>query len=81
MVFKALIFAAIAILACPFFVAAAQQPPVADVPMLFRGTMPVVEVTVNGQGKFLFAIDTGAQGMARGFFACRAFRASTCRQN
>ncbi len=65
MVFKALIFAAIAILACPFFVAAAQQPPVADVPMLFRGTMPVVEVTVNGQGKFLFAIDTGAQGMAR----------------
>ncbi len=36
-----------------------------DVPMLFRGTMPAVEVMVNGQGPFLFAIDTGAQGMAR----------------
>ena len=27
--------------------------------------MPAVEVTVNGQGPFLFAIDTGGQGMAR----------------
>ena len=38
---------------------------VANVPMMFRGSMPVIEVMVNGQGPFLFAIDTGAQGMAR----------------
>ncbi|HEX5708766.1 MAG TPA: aspartyl protease family protein [Pyrinomonadaceae bacterium] len=33
--------------------------------MLFRGPMPAVEVMVNGQGPFLFAIDTGAEGEAR----------------
>ena len=33
--------------------------------MQFRGSMPVVEVMVNGKGPFLFAIDTGAQGEAR----------------
>src|SRR5215217_9547950 len=38
---------------------------VVDVPMLFRGPMPAVEVTVNGQGPFLFAIDTGGGGQAR----------------
>jgi hypothetical protein len=36
-----------------------------EVPMLFRGVMPAVEVMVNGQGPFLFAIDTAAQGGAR----------------
>jgi hypothetical protein len=36
-----------------------------DVPMLFSGAMPAVEVMVNGQGPYLFAIDTGGQGMAR----------------
>lgn len=36
-----------------------------DAAMLFRGPMPAVEVMVNGQGPFLFAIDTGAQGAAR----------------
>ena len=36
-----------------------------SVPMLFRGSMPAVEVFVNNQGPFLFAIDTGGQGMAR----------------
>ena len=41
------------------------KPAHADVAMLFRGSMPVIEVTVNGQGPFLFAIDTGGQGMAR----------------
>ncbi len=41
------------------------KSPVVEVPMLFRGAMPAVEVMVNGQGPFLFAIDTGAQGMAR----------------
>lgn len=40
-------------------------PPVVDVPMLFRGPMPAVEVMVNGQGPFLFEIDTGGAGMAR----------------
>jgi hypothetical protein len=38
---------------------------VVDVPMLFRGPMPAVEVLVNGQGPFLFAIDTGGAGEAR----------------
>jgi hypothetical protein len=37
----------------------------ADVPMLFRGSEPAVEVMVNGQGPFLFAIDTGATDEAR----------------
>lgn len=36
-----------------------------DVPMVFRGSLPAVEVMVNGQGPFLFTIDTGARGMAR----------------
>src|SRR5258708_22209777 len=38
---------------------------VADLPMLFRGPEPAVEVMVNGQGPFLFAIDTGATDAAR----------------
>jgi predicted aspartyl protease len=38
---------------------------VVELPMLFRGPMPAVEVKVNGQGPFLFAIDTGASGMGR----------------
>ena len=33
--------------------------------MLSRGPMPAVEVMVNGQGPFLFAIDTGGGGQAR----------------
>jgi predicted aspartyl protease len=45
--------------------AAALKSTVMEVPMLFRGPTPAVEVMVNGQGPFLFAIDTGAQGMAR----------------
>lgn len=36
-----------------------------EVPMLFRGPMPAVEVMVNGKGPFIFAIDTGGAGMAR----------------
>jgi hypothetical protein len=36
-----------------------------EVPMRFRGSMPVVDVYVNGEGPFLFAIDTGGQGQAR----------------
>jgi Aspartyl protease len=42
-----------------------QNMAAVEVPMLFRGPMPAVEVMVNGQGPFLFAIDTGASGMAR----------------
>jgi len=37
----------------------------ADLPMLFRGPEPAVEVMVNGRGPFLFAIDTGATDEAR----------------
>lgn len=45
--------------------AEAQTRVLADVPMQWRGTSPAVEVRVNGQGPFLFLIDTGAQGQAR----------------
>jgi aspartyl protease len=38
---------------------------VVEVPMLLLGPMPAIEVMVNGQGPFVFAIDTGATGMAR----------------
>jgi len=41
------------------------NPSGVDVPMLLRGSVPAIEVMVNGQGPFLFAIDTGARGMAR----------------
>ena len=44
---------------------ATVKPAIVDAAMLFRGPMPAVEVMVNGQGPFLFAIDTGAQGAAR----------------
>jgi hypothetical protein len=36
-----------------------------EIPMHIEGGMPVIEVQVNGQGPFLFGIDTGAQGSAR----------------
>ena len=36
-----------------------------DAPMLRSGHMPAVQVRVNGQGPFLFAIDTGGAGTAR----------------
>ena len=36
-----------------------------EIPMQLEGGMPVIEVQVNGQGPFLFGIDTGAQGAAR----------------
>jgi Aspartyl protease len=39
---------------------AAQLQTVATVPITFQGPMPVVEVTLNGQGPFRFTIDTGA---------------------
>jgi hypothetical protein len=38
---------------------------VTELPMLFRGPMPAIEVKVNGKGPFLFAIDTGASGAGR----------------
>jgi hypothetical protein len=37
-----------------------QNSTVAVAPMTFRGLMPVIEVKLNGQGPFAFAIDTGA---------------------
>ena len=52
-----LIAGLVALLACAVSVAA--QNSVATVPMQFRGPMPVVEVKLNGQGPFVFAIDTG----------------------
>ena len=38
---------------------AAQNRTVTVAPMQFRGLMPVIEVKLNGQGPFFFAIDTG----------------------
>src|SRR5437899_9500080 len=38
----------------------AQTSTVAIAPMKFRGLMPVIEVKLNGQGPFVFMIDTGA---------------------
>ena len=40
--------------------ARAQDTTAAVMPLQMRGLMPVVEVTVNGQGPFFFMIDTGA---------------------
>lgn len=36
-----------------------------EIPLRMEGGMPVIEVMVNGQGPFLFGIDTGAQGGSR----------------
>lgn len=36
-----------------------------EIPMQTDGGMPTIELMVNGQGPFLFGIDTGAQGAAR----------------
>src|SRR5262252_4471084 len=41
-------------------IASSQNSTVAVAPMSFRGLMPVIEVKLNGQGPFAFAIDTGA---------------------
>jgi len=48
----------------PKMTSALKASPV-DVPMLFRGPQPAIEVFVNGEGPFLFAIDTGGAGEAR----------------
>ncbi|HEX3143442.1 MAG TPA: retropepsin-like aspartic protease [Pyrinomonadaceae bacterium] len=40
--------------------ARAQDTTAAVTPLQMRGLMPVVEVTLNGQGPFFFMIDTGA---------------------
>jgi hypothetical protein len=36
-----------------------------EIPMRLNGGMPMIELMVNGQGPFLFGIDTGAQGGSR----------------
>ena len=54
-----LITAAIALCLTCVASAAAQNRTVAVAPMQFRGLMPVIEVMLNGQGPFVFAIDTG----------------------
>lgn len=41
---------------------AARSAEVHEVPLRFYGTRPAVEVRVNGQGPFLFLVDTGAGG-------------------
>jgi len=50
-IFLALVFASSAF---------AQNVDVATAPMHMRGLMPVVEVSLNGEGPFAFMIDTGA---------------------
>jgi len=69
---KAVLFA-LANLLFGSFVGVAQSSPqmtnpnisTAEVPMILRGPTPAIEVMVNGQGPFVFAIDTGARGLAR----------------
>ena len=56
---RRLTFPMIFLVACVGSVAAQSQP-VAVAPMQFRGLMPVIEVKLNGQGPFVFMIDTGA---------------------
>jgi Aspartyl protease len=56
-------FAILTLFACKLLTAA-QDSPVAAVPMQFNGPMPVVEVMINGKGPFHFTIDTGAQMQA-----------------
>ncbi|MBK9153346.1 MAG: aspartyl protease family protein [Chloracidobacterium sp.] len=51
------------LLLSPF--AFSQKGSAVELPMKMRGSMPAVEVMVNGKGPFLFAIDTGGQGQAR----------------
>ena len=36
-----------------------------EIPLRMEGGMPAIELMVNGQGPFLFGIDTGAQGGSR----------------
>lgn len=36
-----------------------------EIPLRMEGGMPAIELMVNGQGPFLFGIDTGAQGSSR----------------
>lgn len=36
-----------------------------QLPMRFVGSMPAIEVMVNGKGPYLFGIETGGQGLAR----------------
>lgn len=43
----------------------AQAQASVEVPMLFHGPRPAVNVYVNGKGPFLFLLDTGSQGKAR----------------
>ncbi len=49
--------------ATPALLAGAESPQ--EVPLQFIHSIPAVEVKLNGQGPFLFGIDTGAQGQAR----------------
>lgn len=48
-----------------FSTPALPQETLAEVPMKMRGVMPGIDVLVNGEGPFFFAIDTGGQGQAR----------------
>jgi hypothetical protein len=55
---KVMSFSIMILFACAVSVRS-QNSLVAVAPMKFRGLMPVIEVKLNGQGPFVFAIDTG----------------------
>jgi predicted aspartyl protease len=70
--FKAILFTVVNLLFGSSAAVAQSAPQVTEpdgsvvtVPMILRGPLPAVEVMVNGQGPFVFTIDTGAMGMAR----------------
>jgi hypothetical protein len=55
---KVLTVSVVFVFACVISISA-QNSSIAVAPMQFRGPMPVIEVKLNGQGPFVFAIDTG----------------------
>jgi predicted aspartyl protease len=61
---RAIIFPAV-LFSCGICAAQSPGKVLADVPMLFRGPNPAVEVMVNGKGPYLFLLDTGAAGVGR----------------
>src|SRR5476649_2552190 len=60
-----LVATALSTLAALQTAATIPSPALVDLPMQFRGPEPAIDVMVNGQGPFLFAIDTGATDDAR----------------
>ncbi|HKP36921.1 MAG TPA: aspartyl protease family protein [Pyrinomonadaceae bacterium] len=55
-ILKTAMFSILVLLACAVSISAQN---LTTVPIQFRGVAPVIEIKINGQGPFIFAIDTG----------------------